>query len=141
MVNRKISSYPLADLPAIPADLLAQLNQRGIHTTLQLLQIGATPAQRQELARSLNLRDQVIGKWFAMADLSRIPAVGTQYCGLLLHCGIHSVSQLAIADAGRLHRHVLRFHVALLRQKTQCPELVDVMQWIQQAQGLRRKSA
>ncbi|NJN23873.1 MAG: DUF4332 domain-containing protein [Acaryochloridaceae cyanobacterium RL_2_7] len=94
--------------------------------------------QRRALARSLELRDQVIGKWFAMADLARLPAVGTMYCGLLLHCGIHSVAQLAIADAGRLHRHVLRFNVAVLRQKSQCPQLVDVMQWIHQAQQVGR---
>lgn len=131
-----IQSCLMADLPGISADVLAKLNAAGIQTTAQLLQTAPTPSQRQQLARSLNLRDQVIGKWFAMADLVRIPAVGTRYCGLLLHCGVHSVQQLATADAGRLHRQVLRFQVALLRKKDQCPQLVDVLQWVRQAQQL-----
>ena len=131
-----IQNFPLRDLPGIPADILASLKARKIETTLALLNAAPGLEQRKTLARSLDLRDQVIGKWFAMADLSRLPAVGTRYCGVLLHCGIHSVTQLAIADAGRLHRHVLRFHVALLRQKTQCPELVNVIQWIHQAKQI-----
>ena len=133
-----IQNFSLHELPGIPADILTALKARQIETTLGLLKAAPSLDQRRTLARSLDLRDQVIGKWFAMADLARLPAVGTQYCGLLLHCGIHSVTQLAIADAGRLHRHVLRFHVALLRQKNRCPELVDVMQWIQQAKLLSR---
>ena len=133
-----IQNFPLHQLPGIPADILAALKAKKIETTLNLLRAAPTLEQRQALARSLDLRDQVIGKWYAMADLARLPAVGTHYCGLLLHSGIHSVAQLAIADAGRLHRHVLRFNVALLRQKQQCPQLVDVMQWIHQAKQLIR---
>ncbi|MEM9137333.1 MAG: DUF4332 domain-containing protein [Cyanobacteria bacterium P01_F01_bin.42] len=135
-VNRDRHSHPLTELPGIPADLLGQLNARGIQTTSQLLQTAADPAHRKKLARSLNLRDQVIGKWYAMAELAQVPNVGTVYCGLLLHCGIHSVRQLASADAGRLHRQVLRFQVALLRNREQCPQLVDVVQWIRQAQRI-----
>ena len=133
-----IQNFPLHQLPGIPADILASLKVKNIETTLSLLKAAPTLERRQALARSLDLRDPVIGKWFAMADLARLPAVGTHYCGLLLHSGIHSVAQLAIADAGRLHRHILRFNVALLRQKNQCPQLVDVMQWIQQAKHINR---
>lgn len=134
--NSSLSGGLIADLPGIPAEVLSSFEAQGIHTTAQLLQAAPTVQKRQKLARSLNLRDQVIGKWFAMSDLARVPSVGTRYCGLLLHCGIHGVAQLAIADPGRLHRHVLRFQLSLLRQKNQCPQLVDVVQWIQQAKKL-----
>lgn len=134
--NSHPQAFLMADLPGIPPAILSQLKAHGIQTTTQLLQAAPTAQKRQQLARSLNLRDQVIGKWFAMADLARVPSVGTRYCGLLLHCGIHASGQLAIADAGRLHRHILRFQVSLLRQKNQCPQLVDVMQWIQEAKKL-----
>ena len=130
----------IADLPGIQPEVLTKLKASGIQTTDQLLQAAPTLAQRQTLARSLNLRDQVINKWFAMADLARVPAIGTRYCGLLLHCGIHATQQLAIADAGRLHRQILRFQVTLLRQKDSCPQLADVLQWIQQAQRLTNRT-
>ena len=136
MTTQPPSSYPLADLPGMPDDVLTKLHQLGIQTTTQLLQGASNSAQKQKLARSLNLRDQVIAKWFAMCELSQLPGVGIRYCGLLLHCGVHSIPQLAIADAGRLHRQLLRFQVALLRNKEHCPQLVDVMQWIRQAKQL-----
>ncbi|MCM1983189.1 DUF4332 domain-containing protein [Lyngbya confervoides] len=137
MPRQMSQSYPLADLPGISADVLHLLCDRGLVTTLDLLHEASSRSAQQQLARSLQLRDQEIMKPVAMADLARVPAIGTRYCGLVLHCGVYSVQQLAQAHPGQLHRHVLRFQVALLQQKDHCPTLVHVMQWIQQAKQLQ----
>lgn len=128
--------FPIQQLPGIPAEVQLRLSQCGIETTLQLWRKTPDAQRRQAFARSLNLRDQQISKWSAMADLARIPGIGTQYCGLLLHSGIYSLRQLAQADAGRLHRHILRFQVSLLQSKDRCPPLADVVQWIQVAKRM-----
>ncbi|GBE73470.1 hypothetical protein myaer87_06970 [Microcystis aeruginosa NIES-87] len=57
-----------------------------------------------------------------MAELASIPAVGCQYCGLLVHAGIASIPQLAQVSIQQLHRQILRFQVANLQRRdlTQC---------------------
>ncbi len=129
--------FNLEDLPGFPSKLLRVLNEAGIHTTAELLQAAPNLPSQRQLARSLNLRDQEISKWAAMADLARVPGVGTQYCGVLLHSGIGSLQQLAQADAGRVHRHILRFQVSLLQRKDRCPALADVLHWIQLAKQMK----
>ncbi len=68
-----------------------------------------------------------------MADLARIPSVGTQYCGLLLHAGIGSVAQLAEVPTHRLHQQIMRLQVATMQRRDLCPAIELVQQWSQQA--------
>ncbi|NEO63853.1 MAG: DUF4332 domain-containing protein, partial [Moorea sp. SIO4G2] len=46
---------------------------------------------------------QYVNKWVALADLARIPSIGCQYCGLVLHAGICSLTQLAQTPPGLFH--------------------------------------
>jgi hypothetical protein len=68
----------------------------------------------------------------ALADLGRIPSVGCQYSGVLLHSGVASVSQLIEIPVSRLHRQVLRLHVATLQKQTLCPPVNVIQQWIRE---------
>lgn len=128
--------WSIALLPGLSQEDQAKLNHCGIHTTQQLLKQGSTPAQRQALATRLHLHLQHINKWVALANLARIPAVGCQHCGLLLHAGISSPQQLAQTPLPRLHRQVLKLHVATLQRQDLCPSLGEVAQWIEQARLL-----
>ncbi|WP_299488141.1 DUF4332 domain-containing protein [Acaryochloris sp. IP29b_bin.137] len=87
----------------------------------------------------LKLHQKYINKWSALAELSLIPGVGTQNSGLLLHAGVGSTAQLAQMPAERLHRQLLRLHVAMLRQNSLCPTVAEVTQWIFQARRLNRR--
>ena len=130
--------WSLDRLPGLPArdrEALAKLN---ITNTQQLLRRGATAADRQTMARTLHLREHHIHKWVAMADLARVPSVGSRHCGLLLHAGISSTTQLARATAGSLHRDLVRFHVALYKRRDWCPTLPDAERWIEEARQLLR---
>ena len=117
------SYWSIEQLPGIANTEQALLKAHDIFDTKQLLAQGNTPQAKEHLAIKLKLNLNYIKKWTALADLARIPSVGCQYCGLLLHSGIISVSQLAITPVHRLHRQVLRLQVATLYSKDLSPSV------------------
>jgi hypothetical protein len=132
------ANWLIEQLPGLSEQNVHHLASVGIQTTYQLLQKGDTAAQRHQLAAQLRLHPKYVNKWVALADLARIPSVGCQYCGLLLHTGISSTKQLAQTSLDILHRHVLRFYVANLQRRDLCPLKEELAEWIQQAQQLMR---
>ncbi|MGF1493238.1 MAG: DUF4332 domain-containing protein [Microcoleaceae cyanobacterium] len=132
-VSHGLNDWPISQLPGLTSQNQQRLQKYGIETTAQLLKQGRTQAQKMILANLLkvNLRD--ISKWAAMAELSQVPSVGCRYCGLLLHAGVGSTTQLAQMPVHRLHQQVLRLHAATLRRRDLCPSIAQVQQWIQQA--------
>jgi predicted flap endonuclease-1-like 5' DNA nuclease len=132
------SNWQISQLPGLSLENQAQLIGCGIKTTLQLLQQCSSPAQKQALATRLQVHIQHVNKWVALADLARIPGVGYQYCGLLLHAGICSTAQLAQTPIHKLHQQILRLQVATLQRRDLCPSKDKLQGWIQQARSLSR---
>lgn len=135
----KLLDCPIAQLPGLSLQDQTQLLDCGIQTTQHLLQATRTATQRQTLATRLQTRIQRIHKWAALASLSQIPAVGCQYCGLLLHAGIISPAQLAQTPIARLHQQILKLHVATMQRPDLCPDLGQISEWIDQAQQMSRR--
>ncbi|MCT7949394.1 DUF4332 domain-containing protein [Ancylothrix sp. C2] len=131
--------WPLDQLPGLSEQDRKQLSTAGITNTGQLLKKADTANQRQALANYLQIQIQYVNKWVALADLARLPAVGCDYCGLLLHAGVGSVSQLSQMPTHRLYQQVLRLQVATMQRRDLCPSVEIVQQWIQQAQTLETK--
>lgn len=129
-------AVPLSELPGLSLENCTNLQASGITTIRQLYAQTKAPQQRQQLAAQLKIHEQHVNKWAALAELSLIPKVGTKNCGLLLHAGISSTAQLAQIPAERLHKQLLRLHVATLRQNTLCPSVAIVTQWILQARQM-----
>ncbi|MES1024614.1 DUF4332 domain-containing protein [Gloeocapsa sp. BRSZ] len=129
-------NWQSSELPGLNIQEQAQLAQLGISTTLQLLQQCQTIHQRQALATQLRIRVETVNKWVALADLARIPSVGCQYCGVLLHAGIISVTQLAQTPLHQLHQQILRLQVATLQRRDLCPSRSEMQVWINQARSL-----
>ncbi|WP_219898271.1 DUF4332 domain-containing protein [Phormidesmis priestleyi] len=130
------ADWSIDQLPGLSTDDHSRLITCGIHTTLQLLQQGKTPEKRGILASQLQIPIRHVNKWVALADLARIPGVGCQYCGLLLHAGVASPTQLARTPLDRLHRQMLKLQVATLQRRDLCPAIGEVEQWSQQARVL-----
>ncbi len=130
------SNWSIEELPGLSEQDKLQLHNCSISTTKQLIQQGKTPQTRVELANKLQVHLQYVNKWIALADLARVPSVGTQYCGLLLHAGVGSVTQLAETPTQRLYKQVLRFQVATMQRRDLCPAVEIVQQWIQQAKQI-----
>jgi predicted flap endonuclease-1-like 5' DNA nuclease len=127
------SNWAIQNLPGLSSEHCALLVAAGISTTLELLRQSRTPVQRQALAQQLQVHIQHVNKWVALADLARIPAIGCQYCGLLLHAGVSSPAQLAQISLPKLHQQLLKLQVAMMQRQDLCPPVDQVARWIQQA--------
>ncbi len=131
--NTPIGDWSIEQLSGLSQEELSQLQNCGIFTTKALFQQGNTLQSKVALANKLQVHLQYVNKWVALADLARIPSVGTQYCGLLLHAGIGSVAQLAETPTHRLHQQIMRLQVATMQRRDLCPAIELVQQWCQQA--------
>ena len=130
------SDWSIEQLPGLSQQERSQLQECGITTTKELLGEANTPPAKFALANKLHVHIQYVNKWVALADLARIPSVGCQYCGLLLHAGIASAAQLAQTPIHRLHQQILRLQVATMQRRDLCPAIEQVQQWIQEAQTI-----
>ena len=128
--------WPIEQLPGLSHEEQSQLHNSGIPSTVALIKQGKTLEKRLALANKLQIHLQYVNKWMALADLARIPSVGIQYCGLLLHAGIGSVAQLAETPTHRLHRQIMRLQVATMQRRDLCPAIELVQQWSQQAKTI-----
>ncbi|MBD0266060.1 MAG: DUF4332 domain-containing protein [Tolypothrix sp. Co-bin9] len=134
--NTLSSDWSIEQLPGLSQEEVAQLKNCGIYTTKALFKQGNSLQSKVALANKLQVHLQYVNKWVALADLARIPSVGTQYCGLLLHAGIGSVAQLAETPTHRLHQQIMRLQVATMQRRDLCPAIELVQQWCQQAKTI-----
>lgn len=116
------------------------LKSENIHDTKELLKRTTNLQSKQDLASKLKLNLKHIQKWAALADLARLPSIGDRYCGLLLHAGVASVSQLSQIPFYRLHRQVVRLQIATLQRKDISPTLEQVKRWVEEAKILNSSS-
>ncbi|ANV85176.1 hypothetical protein AWQ21_12800 [Picosynechococcus sp. PCC 7003] len=126
-------NWRIVELPGLSKEQQTLLAAQEIHTTHQLLLATRTPQAKQALARRLKIHLNYVLKWVALADLARVPSIGTQYCGLVLHSGVASVNQLAQTPFSRLHQNIVRLQVANLQRKDLAPPLTLVKQWVTEA--------
>ncbi|HEY9651952.1 MAG TPA: DUF4332 domain-containing protein [Coleofasciculaceae cyanobacterium] len=132
----QLCDWSIEQLPGLSDEDCLKLQALGITTTGQLLQRANTSQSKQVLANQLQVKSQYVNKWVALADLARIPSIGCQYCGLLLHSGITSVTQLAQTPVHKLHQQILRLQVATLQRRDLCPPVEEVAVWVKQARTL-----
>ena len=81
----KFIYWSIDKLPGLKPSEQNLLKAHGITNTQQLLANTSNPQARESLAIQLNIGLNYVKKWGALADLARVPSVGCQYCGLLLH--------------------------------------------------------
>jgi hypothetical protein len=130
------SYWSLDKLPGLDLQEQKLLKKQGITTTKELLFQANDKQHREELAGRLKINLKYLNKWVALADLSRIPSINYQYCGLVLHSGIGSVSQLTQTPFHRLHRQVARLQIATFQSKDLTPSIEQVKQWVEQARSI-----
>ncbi len=133
MAAINLQSHALQKLPGLSVEHLAQLHQAGLATTSDLLRVTRSPEQLQAIAAQLKLPQRYLQKWIALADLARLPSVGSDYCGLLLHGGVASVTQLSLQAPGRLHTQIRKLHTMTMRRSDLCPTPDQVVQWVREA--------
>ena len=130
------ANHDISQLPGLSAAQIAQLNGCGITTTFELLRQGNSLTQRQQLSKRLSTNIKYINKWAALANLARIPGVGCDYCGLLLHAGVSTPQQLSSMSVQRLHPQLVRLQVQLFSRVDLAPSVAQVAGWIEQAKAM-----
>ena len=125
--------WSIDKLPGISASEQDLLIKHGIKTTQILLSKTKTYQAKNTLASQLKIPVKYINKWAALSDLARIPSVGCQYCGVILHCGIASVTQLSQTPLQNFYSRVSRLYVANTRQRDLVPSVSLVKQWLTEA--------
>jgi hypothetical protein len=132
----KSANWPIAHLPGLGLEDCQQLQDLGIRSTFDLLRTTQSRTHQTHLAQKLHLHLHHIQKWIALADLARVPAVGLDGCGLLLHAGVTSVARLAEISPGLLHKQVLKLQVSTYQTPNRAPSAGEISGWINQAKQL-----
>jgi predicted flap endonuclease-1-like 5' DNA nuclease len=114
-----------------------KLRAAGIPTTQALLEKGASPQGRTEIAEETGISGKLILEWVNHVDLFRIKGVGEEYSDLLEEAGVDTVPELAQRNPEHLHQKL----VAVNQEKKlvrQLPTRSQVSNWIEQAKRLPR---
>ncbi len=127
----------LLKIEGVGASYYRKLQDAGIKSTAALLEKGATPQGRREIAAQSGIGEPFILRWVNHTDLARIKGVGGQYAELLEAAGVDTVVELAQRNAENLHRHLAAVNEEK-RLVRKLPNQSQVSNWIKQAKKLPR---
>lgn len=115
-----------------------QLRDAGVTSTKKLLDRGATPQGRKNLARDTGISPDLILEWVNHVDLFRIKGVGEEYADLLEEVGVDTVVELAQRNPENLFAALQETNGRknLVRRP---PGKKAVHDWVKMAQKLPRK--
>lgn len=114
-----------------------QLREAGIATIEALLEAGASPKGRKELAEKSDIGGKLILEWVNLADLFRIKGIGEEYSDLLEEAGVDTVPELAQRNPENLYAKLQEINAEkeLVRR---LPAAGQVSDWVAQAKALPR---
>ena len=114
-----------------------KLKEAGVPTTEALLEKGASPQGRKEIAEKAGISETLILQWVNHVDLFRIKGVGEEYSDLLEVAGVDTVPELAQRNPQNLYQKLLAVNQEkrLVRRP---PTQSQVSDWIAQAKALPR---
>ena len=127
----------IKEIEGIGPAYAAKLKDAGITTTEQLIEKGAAPKGREELATGTGISAKLILEWVNHADLGRIKGIGWEYADLLEAAGVDTVPELAQRNADNLHAKLSEINAAkeLVRR---LPSADQVSAWVEDAKTLPR---
>ena len=127
----------LVEIEGIGPAYAVKLAKAGIRSLEALLQKGATPAGRKEIAAMSGIGDALILEWVNLAHLFRIKGVGSEYSDLLEEAGVDTVVELAKRVSTNLYETMGKVN----QEKNlvnKMPSASQVDGWIKQAKQLPR---
>ncbi|NHA15415.1 DUF4332 domain-containing protein [Thioalkalivibrio sp. XN279] len=127
----------LREIEGIGPVCAAKLEEAGVKNQAKLLEAGATPKGRKDLAEKCGLSTKQILGWVNRADLARIKGVGEEYADLLEHAGVDTVKELAQRRADNLYKKMVEINEAKKLVRA-LPTEAAVAKWVAQAKELPR---
>jgi ribosomal protein L31 len=131
----KTAKRGLIDIEGIGEVYDRKLKDAGVPTPEVLLQKGATPKGRQEIAEKTGISGKLILEWVNHCDLMRVKGVSTDWADLLEASGVDTVPELAQRAAENLLAKLVEVNQQKNLVRT-LPTLSQVEGWIEQAKGL-----
>jgi predicted flap endonuclease-1-like 5' DNA nuclease len=127
----------LTQIEGIGAVYGQKLQQAGVGTLENLLEQGASPGGRKEIAQKAGVSEKQVLRWANMADLFRVKGIGEEYADLLEAAGVDTVPELAQRNPGNLKIKLAEINEAknLVRRVPSEPEVTG---WVEQAKKLPR---
>jgi uncharacterized membrane protein HdeD (DUF308 family) len=109
----------------------------GIVSTETLLERGATPKGRSDIADESGISGKLILTWVNHADLMRIKGIGSQFADLLEEAGVDTIPDLARRNAANLYEKIVSVNEEkkLVRHT---PPQEHVEDWVAMAKELPR---
>ncbi len=131
------TSHDLSYVEGIGEVYAGKLKEVGVDSPQALLERGATPKGRKELAEGTGISEHLILKWVNHVDLYRIKGIGSEYADLLEASGVDTVIELAQRNPLNLTNRMLEVNSEknLVRKP---PTLPQVEGWVSQAKELPR---
>lgn len=132
-----MANYKIEEIEGIGPVMGEKFRAAGVNNTDKLLEKGATPKGRKELAEATGISSKLILKFVNMADLFRITGIGQEFSELLEAAGVDTVPELAQRNAENLTAKMEEVNEAKkLTRRT--PSLTEVTKWINEAKTLPR---
>ena len=128
----------LTSIQGIAAATEAKLKNAGVNSVDELLDKGATPKGREDLAAKSGIPGTQILKFVNYADLFRIKGVAGQTAELLQAAGVDTVSELAKRNASNLQVKLREVNDAK-KLTGKVPSEKQVAEWIEAAKSLPKK--
>ena len=127
----------IIDIEGIGEVYAEKLAGIGIKTTQALLEKGASPKGREEIAEAADISGKLVLEWVNHADLYRIKGVAEEYSDLLEEAGVDTVPELAQRNPENLYNALVATNVEkeLVRR---LPSQAQVADWVAQAKDLPR---
>jgi predicted flap endonuclease-1-like 5' DNA nuclease len=127
----------LIEIEGIGPVYAAKLKEVGLTTTEALLEAGASPKGRKELAEKADISGKLILEWVNLADLFRIKGVAEEYSDLLEEAGVDTIPELAQRNADNLYAKIKEVN-AEKKLVRRLPSQAQVTDWVEQAKALPR---
>jgi predicted flap endonuclease-1-like 5' DNA nuclease len=127
----------LLEIEGVGEKYAKKLEAVGVKTTEGLLEKGATPKGRKEIAEKSGVSEKLILEWVNHVDLFRIKGVASEYADLLEEAGVDTIVELAQRRADNLFKKMEEVNLSkkLVRK---LPTEAQVEDWIAQAKKLPR---
>jgi predicted flap endonuclease-1-like 5' DNA nuclease len=135
--ERRMTMAKLTEIEGVGQVYAQKLQEAGIGTTQALLEKGASPQGRQEIAEQTGISGTLILQWVNHVDLFRIKGVAEEYADLLEAAGVDTVPELAQRNPENLHQKLVEVNQEK-RLVRQLPTQDQVSDWIEQARQLPR---
>ena len=126
----------ITDIEGIGKENAHILQQFGINTTNNLLNVAFQRKGRKDLAEQTNISEKLILKWLNRADIMRIKGVGEEYSDLLEQAGVDTIKELRGRSINALYLKIVKLNEQNPLVK-RLPSEADVADWIRQAQQLK----